>query len=99
MRRQLAVAIGVLVLLFWVAVAALASGSFAGTPDEQRLAKVVHTLEAYFHLLVREGQLAEATTIVERLKGTSPETDSVPGRTLERMADADRLALSTRRWR
>ena len=52
----------------------------------------MQTLEAYFHLLVRKGQLAEATTIVERLNGASPETDSVFGRALERMADADRLA-------
>ena len=66
--------------------------AIATNPDEQKLAAVVQTLEAYFHLLVREGQLAEATTIVERLKGTSPETASVPGRALERMADADRLA-------
>ena len=70
-----------------------ASFDAVATPQgEQRLDRVAQILETYFALLVREGQLAEATTIVERLKGAWPETDSVPGGALERMADADRLA-------
>ena len=60
--------------------------------DEQRLAGVVEALEALFHLLVRDGQLAKAETVVERLKGASSETDSEPTQALKRMADAERLA-------
>ncbi len=58
----------------------------------ERVGEVVIVLETYFHLLVREGQLAEATDIVKGLRSIASETGSVPGRALERMADADRLA-------
>ena len=66
--------------------------ALSAAQDAQRLAGVVEALESYFHLFVREGQLAGAATIVERLKGVSSETDSEPAQALERMADADRLA-------
>ena len=46
--------------------------------DPDRVGEVVPALEAYFHLLVREGQLAEATNIVEGLRGIASETGSVP---------------------
>ena len=58
----------------------------------ERVADVVTVLETYFHMFVREGQLAEAANIVEGLRGIALETGSAAARALERMADADRLA-------
>ena len=64
----------------------------ATSAGAERLSDAVQALETYFHLLVRLGQLSEASTIVEGLASSSSAAGSVPGRALERMASADRLA-------